>query len=287
MYHSNFLTLFFPKSFYEKVFWNIRHSELNFQISKKTTILVSLICGIFSKIVPKKIIYCSEKSIKFHENHQFYCKSKTALIYNGYSDKTYYPSKYLNLNFKRKYKISKSDIVLGYAGRFAKQKNIYSMLLAFSNILKVNNNIYLYMVGKDINFLNKELASFIYDLKIKDRVIFLNEQKNLLEFYNGIDLLLLTSHSESFPNVIAEAMLCSTPVLSSDAGCAKKIIKDQGFIITNNDHLAIRNGLKKSIDIFLNKKKKWVLLRRGSRSQIKKNFSIEKMGNIYLKNWIF
>ena len=35
-----------------------------------------------------------------------------------------------------------------------------------------------------------------------------NEAENLWNdrFYNGIDLLLLTSHSESFPNVIAESM---------------------------------------------------------------------------------
>ena len=108
-----------------------------------------------------------------------------------------------------------------------------------------------------------------------------------MEFYNGIDLLLLTSHSESFPNVIAEAMLCSTPVLSSNAGCSEKIIKDCGFIIMKNDYLTIMNGLKKSIDIFKNKKKRWKSLKRNSRLQIKNNFSIEKMANAYLKNWIF
>ena len=50
-------------------------------------------------------------------------------------------------------------------------------------------------------------------------------KKNLLEFYNGIDLLVLPSFSESFPNVIAESMLCATPVLSSNAGCAKKLLE--------------------------------------------------------------
>ena len=287
MYHSNFITLFLPKIFYDKVFWNIRHAELNFKISKKTTILISIICGLLSKVVPKKIIYCSEKSIKFHQNQHFYCKNKTTLIYNGYSDKIYYPSESLNLNFRKKNKRSKSDIILGFAGRYAKQKNIFSMLFAFSKFIKNNNNIYFYMVGKDLSSCNKELTSFIFDLKIQDKVIFLKEQKSLLEFYNGIDLLLLTSHSESFPNVIVEAMLCSTPVLSSDAGCSKKIINHCGFVIKNNDYLSIMNGLKKSINVFKNKKKNWKSIKKNSRLQIKKNFLIEKMANTYLKNWIF
>ena len=287
MYHSNFITLFFPRIFYNKIFWNIRHSELNTKISKKMTILLSIICGLFSKAIPKKIIYCSEKSIEFHENVHFYSENKTVLINNGFSDKTYYLSKYLRSNFRKKNKIKRSDIILGFAGRYAKQKNITPLLLAFSKIMKNYKNVYLYMVGKDINHQNKELTNYVFNLKIKNRVFFLNEQKNLLEFYNGIDMLVLSSHSESFPNVVAEAMLCSTPVLSSNAGCSKKIIKDCGFIMSNNNHESIIYSLKKSIDVFKNKKKKWRSPKKNSRLQIKKNFSIEKMANTYFQKWIF
>ena len=287
MYHSNFITLFIPKRFYDKLFWNIRHSELNIKISKKMTIFLSIICGLFSKIVPKKIIYCSEKSINFHENYHFYSKNKTALIYNGCSDKTYYPSKNLHLDFRKKNNIKRSDIVIGYAGRYAKQKNILSMLLAFSKIIKNQKKVYLYMVGKDISPQNKELISYTNDLKINNKVFFLNEQKNLLEFYNGIDFLLLTSHSESFPNVIAEAMLCSTPVLSSNAGCSKKIIDSFGFIMNNNDHVSIFKNLKKIINFFKYKKKEWRFYKKNSRLHIQKNFSIINMSNAYFKNWIF
>ena len=113
----------------------------------------------------------------------------------------------------------------------------------------------------------------------------MNEQKNLVEFYNGIDLLVLTSHSESFPNVIAESMLCSTPVLSSNAGCAKKIINDCGFVIMKNDSKSIIQGLKKSINFFKSNKKYWKYLKNNSQIQIKRNFSIQKMADLYIKIW--
>lgn len=286
MYHSNFLSIFIPKKYHNKIFWNIRHSELNLKISKKMTILLSIICGLFSRFVPKKIIYCSEKSIKFHENNQYYSKKKTRLIDNGYSDKTYYPSNNLRLNFRKKNKIKKTDIILGYAGRYAKQKNIESLLNAFSKIVKNYENVHLYMVGKEINLQNKELINIMSGLNIKDKIVLLNEQKNLLEFYNGIDLLVLTSHSESFPNVIAEAMLCSTPVLASNAGCSKKIIDKYGFVLNKNDYLSITKGLKRSINILENKKRNWKSLKKNVRLQIKNKFSIEKMANNYFENWI-
>ena len=287
MYHSNFLTLFIPRQSHNKIFWNIRHSELNFNISKKITILISIICGLFSRIVPKKIIYCSEKSIKFHENKHFYSKNKTSLIENGYSEKTYYPSNSLRLNFRKKNNIKKRNIIFGFAGRYAKQKNIDSLLLAFSKISNDHENIYLYMAGKDINSQNKKLINIVSRLNIKNKVFFINEQKNLLEFYNGIDVLILTSHSESFPNVIAEAMLCTTPVLSSNAGCSKKIIDKYGFVLNQNDYLSISKGIKKIINILINQKIFWKSLKKNTRLQIKNNFSIEKMAENYLRSWIF
>ena len=248
---------------------------------------LSIFCGLLSKIVPRKIIYCSERSINFHEKNHFYSKNKTSLIYNGYSDKTYFPATQLRLNFRQKYKMHNSDIIIGYAGRYAKQKNIDEMLLAFSKIAKNKNNIYLCMVGRNINQKNKELTFNIKNLKINKKVFFLNEQKNLLKFYNGIDFLLSTSHSESFPNVIAESMLCSTPVLSSDAGCSKKIINSFGFVMKNNDNKSIYKNLKKTIYFLKYKKKEWKFFKKHSRIQIKKNFSIPNMANTYVKNWVF
>ena len=120
----------------------------------------------------KKIIYCSEKSINFHQNSHFYSKKKTKLIYNGYNEKSYFPATQLRSKFRKKYKINKSDIIIGYAGRYAKQKNIYSMLLAFSKVSKVNNNIYLYMVGRDMNNYNKALCNFINNLQINKKSFF-------------------------------------------------------------------------------------------------------------------
>ena len=286
MYHSNFLTLFIQKKFYNKLFWNIRHAELDLKISKKMTIFLSIICGIFSKLIPKKIIYCSERSINFHENKHLYDKNKSILIYNGYSEKDYYPSKYLHSTFRKKNKIKKTDIVLGYAGRYAKQKNIPSLLYAFSKIIKKYNNIYLYMAGKNINSQNKELVKHIKNLKLKNKIVLLSEQKKLLEFYNGIDLLILTSTSESFPNVIPESMLCSTPVLSTNAGCSKKIISKYGFITSNSDKQSISKKLDKVLKFYIYKKKDWRLLQKNSFAQIKKNFSISNMANGYFRNWM-
>ena len=80
-------------------------------------------------------------------------------------------------------------------------------------------------------------------------------------------------------------MLCSTPVFSSNAGCAKKIINNFGFLITKNDAETIFYGLKKSILLLKKNTKKWNILKFKARTQIKKNFSIQKMADKYLTTW--
>ena len=79
MYHSNFFSLFIPNKTKTKIYWNIRHSELDFKISKKSTIFVSLLCGLFSRIVPNKVIYCSEKVLSFMKKNIFMLKIKQHL----------------------------------------------------------------------------------------------------------------------------------------------------------------------------------------------------------------
>ena len=113
----------------------------------------------------------------------------------------------------------------------------------------------------------------------------LKDQKNLLEFYNGIDFLLLPSHSESFPNVVAESMLCATPVLSSNAGCAKEIIDKFGFVMTDNNEKSIYRHLLKVLRFFKYNKKKWRDIKKNAQLKIIENYSVEQMANMYLKTW--
>ena len=82
-------------------------------------------------------------------------------------------------------------------------------------------------------------------------------------------------------------MFCSRPVLSTDAGCSKKIISKYGFIIKKNDYFSIIEGIKISINFIINKKIKWQIMQNKAGVYVKKNFSVERMADNYLKSWIF
>lgn len=60
----------------------------------------------------------------------------------------------------------------------------------------------------------------------------------MVYYYNAADLLLLTSIYEGSPNVIKEAMVCNCPIVTTNVGDVKKVLKNttNSYITSFNDY---------------------------------------------------
>ncbi|GKX30445.1 glycosyl transferase [Vallitalea longa] len=139
-------------------------------------------------------------------------------------------------------KYSQDKIYVGIATRLHPVKGIPVFLKAAEKVLKTNNNIQFLIAGNgDANYTNK-YKEYVKTNKLEDNVVFLNFVKDIDNFYNAIDINVLTSHSESFPYALLEGGLNKKATICSRVGgIPEMIINEQSGLLFedgNYDKLA-------------------------------------------------
>jgi glycosyltransferase involved in cell wall biosynthesis len=114
-----------------------------------------------------------------------------------------------------------------YVGRLAPEKNLHSLLLAFSNasVRVPDTPIRLIIAGSGP--LEQELKRVSCELGIEDTVEFLGHrpQAALPAIYRSCDVFVLPSTNEPWGLVVNEAMMCRMPVIvSRQCGCAADLV---------------------------------------------------------------
>ncbi len=153
--------------------------------------------------------------------------------------------------------ISQTGKTVLFVGRIEPLKGI-DMLLYAIKILKVQFPtlpLTLLIVGGDISqHITKwspemrQLNTLRHVLHIEEEVQFIGQrpQKELPYFYNAADIVVIPSHYESYGMVIAEAMACGTPVITTNvAGISDLIDERRSTLITTvNNPLLLASQIR-------------------------------------------
>lgn len=227
---SSFACLMHRKS---KLVWNVRHAGLDRDSTRfRTRALVT--CLGYLSFVPDKILTCSETAIFTHKKKR-YNQSKMHVIDNGVDIKKYLPSSIQQNNVNSKIGDIENKFIIGIVGRFSKTKN-HKLFVEIAEKLLINHhNIKFVMIGKDLDWRNDVLNKLICDKNINEHFILMGEQNNIHTLLPELDLFLLTSNGEAFPNVLIEAMACGVPCISTNVGDCCRILGDVGHVINNYD----------------------------------------------------
>ncbi len=276
MFHSSLLATVFALMFNITIFWCIRHGTFNIGKTKFFTLIIGKFLLPLISSVPKKIIYNSRFSKKYYEDLG-YNKKKSLLIYNGFSKDFFKPNNILKNKFKKKYKIKKNQVIFGYVARFNPQKNHHFLFKNFYILKKSYQiNFKIILVGGNIKN-NKIINELIKKFDLKKHIVILSETNKINSIYPIFDInLMLSSYGESFPNTVAESMLCGVPNIASKVGDSSNIVNKSGYLFESNNNIKFRVCVNKSLDDLRNIYK-WKLKKVNCRKFIIKNFDIKKM----------
>jgi glycosyltransferase involved in cell wall biosynthesis len=128
-----------------------------------------------------------------------------------------------------------SPDTFGYVGRFVPQKNLPALLWAFRRIAKDLPEARLIMAGGGP--LEQELRAQAADTGIAERVTWLPYDEDVDAVYARIGTLVLSSWYEGWARVVPEAMSCGIPVVMTDVGCAREVVRNgiEGYVVPIGD----------------------------------------------------
>ena len=267
-----------------KICWGIRNTTLVLGSSKQKTILVAKICAILSYVIPKKIICCANAAAEVHAQLG-YSRDKMVVIPNGYQLDRFMPNEALRKAIRNELGVDESIFLIGIIGRFDLQEDHENLINALRELNEKKVNFHGVMVGNGVTSENKMLKIFLRNAGVQGKVSMLGSRNDIESVMNALDINILSSaYGEAFPNVLAEAMACGTPCISTDVGDSALIIRNDGWIVPpRNSHL-LAEAMLLSIGI-KRMSGEWGALKERARASVVSRFGIGIMVNSFNTVW--
>lgn len=151
---------------------------------------------------------CGEAAGKWlFKNKKFY------VLPNAQNFEKFKFNKEIRKIYRTKYNLE-DRIVIGHVGAFNFQKNHEFILDVFKEIYSQNDKYYLVLIGEgELMGKMKEKAK---KLGINDSILFVGRTTKVNEWLNAMDIMVLPSNFEGFPNVLIEWQIAGLPCIVSN-----------------------------------------------------------------------
>lgn len=266
--------------------WGIRNASLDSRTTTFTTRLVARASALGSRSWPRRIISCSSRAAEMHIRLGYDCR-KMVVIPNGYDLTHFAPDLEMRARLRAEWNFGPGMKVLGMVARWDPAKDHRTLLSALTVLgaKGVGGEWRCMLVGTGIEEGNTALRELLAQCGIGERVSLLGPRRDIPAVMNALDLHVLSSASESFPNVVAEAMGCGTPCVVTDVGDAGLIVGDTGWVVSPHDPTGLAQGVDTALVAMRDYPAAWQTRQRSARDRIETHFSLDRMVRAYSQVW--
>lgn len=189
------------------------HSHNAEFISANSDFLHRAVNGINKKRLAKyklKRLTCSKPAKDF----MFDEKNEVEMIYNAIQPEQFVFSSEIRNKIREQQKISNDRKVIGFVGRLNDQKNPLFLPEIMKKIVEQRDDVTMWIIGDGP--MKDALSNKISELSLEGSIQMLGNIRNVNEYMQGMDLIVLPSFHEGLPYVIVEAQTSGLRCVISD-----------------------------------------------------------------------
>lgn len=265
------------------VVWGIHHTTLEPGQSSWGTIWIARLLAILSRGVPRRIAVCANKAVAVH-GALGYDTARMVVIPNGYNLEQFAPDAAARARLRSEWAVPDNLPLLGLVGRFDPQKDHANLLQALVRLCQQGERFRCVLVGAGLAEDNYALVQHIQQAGLKDQVRLLGRRNDIPAVMSALDMHVLSSSAEAFPNVLAEAMACGTPCVTTDVGDAALIVGDVGWVVPPCNSQALADAIRAALGMWKDTVV-WSARRHTARQRVVDNYGIQKMVMAYHSVW--
>ncbi|ODG97543.1 group 1 glycosyl transferase [Nostoc sp. KVJ20] len=238
-----FLKLFFPST---RMIWGIRSSNVDLDFYDWLGRLVFRLECLLSRF-PDLIIVNSYAGQAYYLTHGFPA-NKMTVIPNGIDIELFKPDQAARIKVRSLWGISEDTILIGLVGRLDIRKDHPTFLRAAALLSEKRQNVRFVCVGSGSENYARELYELADELGISDQVIWVKACADMSAIYNALNIVVSSSYTEGFLNVIGEAMSCSVPCVVTDVGDSALIVGNTDLVVPPKNPEALKTAMNRLIE---------------------------------------
>ena len=239
MYHADLLgtaaSLALPRV---PLVWNVRTAGLDASLHKQTTLWVGKACAAASAYFPARIVCCSQAALDGHAAAG-YPECRLRVIPNGFDTDVYRPDPRHRASVREEFGVGPDVLLAGMVARYDPAKDHRTFFNAARIIADAAPGVRFVLCGEGVTARNPDFMRPLEATGIADRFILSGHREDMPRLMAALDIAVLSSLVEGFPNVLGEAMACGVPCVATDVGDCRSIIGDTGFVVPVRDASAL------------------------------------------------
>ncbi len=222
-----------------KCVWGMRASNVDFGATNTVAQGAFRAGALLSRYVDAIIL--NSEAGRAHYSKHGYAPERMTVIPNGIDCARFRPCAEEGWSIREEWGIPAGTRLVGLVARFDPLKDHPTFIRAAALVAKAYPTARFVCVGSGGAAYSEQLASEARELGLD--MVWAGAREDMSAVYNALDIVVLSSSSEGFPNVVGEAMASGKPCAVTQVGDAAFLVGDTGTVAPCADPTALANGI--------------------------------------------